>query len=45
MMSKLNLRERLDDFWVYPKLSNSRHRRSFEDSFLILYRNQPPMRL
>ncbi|EFM11983.1 Coproporphyrinogen dehydrogenase [Paenibacillus curdlanolyticus YK9] len=32
-MSKLNLRERLDDFWVYPKLSNSRHRRSFEDSF------------
>lgn len=32
-MSKLNLRERLDDFWVYPKLSGSRHRRAYDDSF------------
>lgn len=32
-MSKLNLRERLDDFWVYPKLSKTRNGRRFDDSF------------
>ena len=33
-MNKLNLNERLDDFWVYPKLTSARHLKSQEDEFL-----------
>lgn len=32
-MNKLNFNERLDDFWVYPKLTKARHIRDYKDNF------------
>ncbi len=33
MPDKINLKERLDDFWVFPKLSKVRDKREYEDSY------------
>lgn len=33
MIMNINLTERLDDFWVYPKLTNALDKRSYDDSF------------
>jgi coproporphyrinogen III oxidase-like Fe-S oxidoreductase len=35
MSNELNIRERLDDFWVFPKLSKVKDSRDFSDDFFI----------
>lgn len=41
MNNKLRLVERMDDYWVYPKLSNSIHKRaSLNDGFFTFLKNK-----
>ncbi len=42
-MLEINLKERLDDFWVFPKLTKIQHSRDYNDNFFEFLNNSEVM--